>query len=71
MMSGKREKKRAFSFWRNAQEIPSAIRTEIGNIKSTETPQFANWSLKKLSYVQKLAFNRTKKVPQSISMCGV
>lgn len=44
---------------------------EIGNIRPTETPPFANWPLKTLSYVQKLAFNRTTKFPQSMSVWGV
>lgn len=47
-MSGKREQKWVFDFWRNAQEIPPAIRTEIGNTKPTEISQFANYPLKKI-----------------------
>lgn len=66
-----REKKTEFGFWRNAQEISPANRSDIWSIKPTETPQFINWPLRKLSCMQKSASNGTKRVPQGRSLCGV
>lgn len=72
IMSNKKKWKQAFDFrtWKIHRKFH--LQLELGSgIQNSQKPLSLLTGLLNLSYMQKLAFNRAKEIPQSISVCGV